>query len=111
MIHNANSPPIRRALRLFNLAKRKGRDGVIHYGMRAQAPGRPQPSACRLFGLEGANRRPAHPADAPLQSGAGRSSRSGGFRIIVNVGDQESDLVGGHADLAFRLPNRFYFTP
>jgi len=28
---------------------------------------------------------------------------------VVNMGDQESDLTGGHADRAFKLPNPFYF--
>jgi HAD superfamily, subfamily IIIB (Acid phosphatase) len=32
-----------------------------------------------------------------------------GWRIILNLGDQESDLRGGHADRAFKLPNPYYF--
>jgi hypothetical protein len=32
-----------------------------------------------------------------------------GYDIVVNLGDQESDLDGGHADRAFKLPNPFYF--
>jgi len=31
--------------------------------------------------------------------------------IIANIGDQESDLVGGHADRTFKLPNPFYLIP
>lgn len=31
--------------------------------------------------------------------------------IIANVGDQESDLVGGHAERTFKVPNPFYFIP
>jgi predicted secreted acid phosphatase len=34
-----------------------------------------------------------------------------GFTIIANIGDQESDLVGGHAERAFKIPNPFYFIP
>jgi predicted secreted acid phosphatase len=34
-----------------------------------------------------------------------------GYRIIANVGDQYSDLAGGHADVAFKLANPFYFLP
>src|SRR5262249_46864225 len=33
------------------------------------------------------------------------------FFIIANVGDQASDLNGGHADRVFRVPNPFYFIP
>jgi acid phosphatase len=35
----------------------------------------------------------------------------GKVTIIANIGDQESDLVGGHADRAFKLPNPFYLIP
>jgi HAD superfamily, subfamily IIIB (Acid phosphatase) len=31
-----------------------------------------------------------------------------GYRIILNVGDQQTDLAGGHAERAFKLPNPFY---
>jgi acid phosphatase len=31
-----------------------------------------------------------------------------GYRIIANVGDQRSDLDGGHAQRAFKLPNPMY---
>jgi acid phosphatase len=32
-----------------------------------------------------------------------------GYDIVVNLGDQESDLDGGHAERGFKLPNPFYF--
>jgi len=31
--------------------------------------------------------------------------------IVLNIGDQQSDLVGGHADKAFKLPNPYYLIP
>lgn len=34
-----------------------------------------------------------------------------GFRIIANLGDQESDLAGGFAQRRYKLPNPMYFTP
>ncbi len=34
-----------------------------------------------------------------------------GVTIIANVGDQDSDLVGGHAERTFKVPNPFYFIP
>jgi len=34
-----------------------------------------------------------------------------GVTIIVNVGDQESDLAGSHAERTFKVPNPFYFVP
>jgi predicted secreted acid phosphatase len=34
-----------------------------------------------------------------------------GFTIIENVGDQPSDLLGGHAERKFQLPDPFYRVP
>jgi predicted secreted acid phosphatase len=31
-----------------------------------------------------------------------------GYLIILNIGDQNSDLVGGYAERVFKLPNPFY---
>ena len=32
-----------------------------------------------------------------------------GYDIVLDVGDQESDLKGGYADMTVKLPNPFYF--
>jgi HAD superfamily, subfamily IIIB (Acid phosphatase) len=45
------------------------------------------------------------------KSGARVTIEQQGHRIIANVGDQYSDLAGGHEDKAFKLPNPFYFLP
>jgi predicted secreted acid phosphatase len=34
-----------------------------------------------------------------------------GYVIVLTMGDQMSDLVGGYADRKFKLPNPFYFIP
>jgi predicted secreted acid phosphatase len=34
-----------------------------------------------------------------------------GFTILASVGDQYSDLEGGHAERTFKLPNPMYFIP
>jgi predicted secreted acid phosphatase len=34
-----------------------------------------------------------------------------GYRIVVNLGDQRSDLDGGHALRGFKLPNPMYVIP
>lgn len=36
---------------------------------------------------------------------------SAGYTIIANIGDQPSDLLGGHAERMFQLPNPFYRVP
>lgn len=45
------------------------------------------------------------------KSGARAAIEQQGYRIIASVGDQYSDLAGGHEDIAFKLPNPFYFLP
>jgi acid phosphatase len=39
----------------------------------------------------------------------GRIERAG-HRIVVNLGDQRSDLTGGHAARSYKLPNPMYVT-
>ena len=40
------------------------------------------------------------------------SSRGGGgYDIVANFGDQFSDLIGGYADRAVKLPNPTYYLP
>jgi acid phosphatase len=46
-----------------------------------------------------------------FKSGARETIEKGGWRIVLNLGDQQSDLDGGHAEKTFRLPNPFYRTP
>jgi predicted secreted acid phosphatase len=45
------------------------------------------------------------------KAGARKAIEDEGYRIVASVGDQYSDLAGGHEDLAFKLPNPFYFLP
>jgi hypothetical protein len=45
------------------------------------------------------------------KSGARADIEDQGYRIVASVGDQYSDLAGGHEDVAFKLPNPFYFLP
>ena len=34
-----------------------------------------------------------------------------GYRILINIGDQASDLAGGYAEATFKLPNPMYYVP
>ena len=34
-----------------------------------------------------------------------------GYTILLSIGDQESDLIGGYAERTFKLPNPVYFLP
>ncbi len=61
--------------------------------------------------------RPDHPSGEPVSvfKTATRAliedGQDYGYRIIANIGDQISDLEGGHAERCFKVPNPFYFIP
>jgi predicted secreted acid phosphatase len=59
--------------------------------------------------LRGVYFKPGGEATIPFKSGERAAIEQQGYRIVANVGDQESDLAGGHADRSFKLPNPFYF--
>jgi HAD superfamily, subfamily IIIB (Acid phosphatase) len=55
--------------------------------------------------------KPTSEAVIPFKSGQRAALEGQGYRIVANIGDQESDLAGGHADRSFKVPNPFYFIP
>jgi hypothetical protein len=61
--------------------------------------------------LSGIFYKPGSDPVIPFKSGQRAALEGQGYRIVANVGDQESDLAGGHADRSFKLPNPFYFIP
>ena len=62
----------------------------------------------RLFMVpDGAHFASAADFKAPIRAEIERQ----GYTIIANMGDQPSDLKGGHAERAFLLPNPFYRVP
>ncbi len=56
--------------------------------------------------------KPAEPADSVrrFKTGIRKQLVAEGYTIILNVGDQESDLAGGYAEKTFKLPNPVYLT-
>jgi predicted secreted acid phosphatase len=53
----------------------------------------------------------ANPSLVPYKSSVREFIDAAGYRIIVNVGDQFSDLAGGFARRSIKLPNPIYVTP
>ncbi|CAM02510.1 5'-nucleotidase (lipoprotein e(P4) family) [Saccharopolyspora erythraea NRRL 2338] len=51
------------------------------------------------------------PSVVPYKSGAREGIEQQGYRIVLNVGDQDADLAGGHAERGVKLPNPIYRTP
>jgi hypothetical protein len=60
-------------------------------------------------GWDGVANKPPDKGTLEFKSGERAAVEGKGYDIIANVGDQESDLAGGHAERAFKLPNPFYF--
>ena len=47
----------------------------------------------------------------PFKSGTRAAIERAGYHILETVGDQWSDLKGGHAERAYKLPNPMYYLP
>jgi hypothetical protein len=102
-------------LELFNLAKKNG-VAVFFITGRGEAVRQPTTENLQAQGFSGWDGLILKPAGTTLttvayKSGARAAIEQQGYRIIANVGDQYSDLAGGHEDKAFKLPNPFYFLP
>jgi acid phosphatase len=102
------------ALRLFNAAKAKGvavifitarpdkqRDATLlnldHAGFDGWTELRTRPD------------RDDFPTVEAFKSAERTKVEAEGYTIIANVGDQMSDLDGGHGGCTFKVPNPFYF--
>lgn len=48
---------------------------------------------------------------APFKIHAREEIEKKGFEIALNMGDQLSDLTGGHADKTYKMPNPYYIVP
>ncbi len=47
----------------------------------------------------------------PYKAAARKAIQKKKFKILVNIGDQDSDLDGGYAVKRYKVPNPMYFTP
>jgi predicted secreted acid phosphatase len=108
-----NDPPIKPTLKLFNYAKKHnvaiffitGRPGNIPFVVTNTE------ANLKSAGYSGWKKLILNPNNlqtVPYKNGQ-RRVISKKYDIVENVGDQLSDLQGGHADRAFKLPNPFYF--
>ena len=110
-----NDPVIQPTLDLYNFAKSHGVAVFFITGRPASIPVvRTQTEAnLQSAGYHNWNGLILNPSPGgsviPYKSGERAKIEQQGYDIVANVGDQESDLRGGHADRAFRLPDPFYF--
>jgi acid phosphatase len=107
--------PIRPTLDLFNAAKEKN---IKVFFVSAR---REDQRADTVKNLTAAGYKDwddlvlKQPSDAPAvgdyKTKARAAIEANGFKIIANIGDQDSDLSGGHAERTFKVPNPFYYVP
>ena len=74
-----------------------------------QGPTETNLKAVGYEGWDGLAFKPGDKTTKDYKAGERAAIEAKGYDIVANVGDQESDLDGGHADKAFKLPNPFYF--
>ena len=125
-IESAKAPAIAPTLELFNFAKQHGIAVFFITGRRESSREATERNlkTAGYAGWQGLILRPQ--SDTPCAEYADAKERSevvcykatarkrisvDGYRIVINLGDQMSDLRGGHAERAFKLPNPFYFIP
>ena len=103
------------SLDLFNLAKKKGIAIFLITGRREDVR---TPTADNLTseGYTGYKELVLRPVGGggttvDYKAGARKAIEDQGYKIVANVGDQYSDLAGGHSQVVFKLPNPFYFLP
>jgi predicted secreted acid phosphatase len=106
-------PAIPQTLRLYRYARAHGVTVFFVTG-RSETARAVTLANLRRAGYTGRRRLRMRPAGQPAPRRDGwkarvrRSIGRRGYRVVVNLGDQRSDLDGGHAVRAFKLPNPMY---
>jgi predicted secreted acid phosphatase len=106
-------PAVPATLRLFRYARSHG-VAVFFVTGRREAQRDLTEANLRRAGYRGYRALHMRPDDQPARRRDGwkartrRAIRRRGYRILVNVGDQRSDLDGGHALRRIKLPNPMY---
>ncbi len=106
---------IKPSLELFNDAKARGLTIFLITGRRENTRAHTTSNLTRegFTGYKQLVLKPDASTDSTVvyKSGARAAIEQQGYRIVANVGDQYSDLAGGHSASAFKLANPFYFLP
>jgi predicted secreted acid phosphatase len=100
---------------IFNLAKQKGYATFLITGRREDVRDHTASNLARegFSGYTGLILRPVGAGGSVVDYKSGERAKieDQGYKIVANVGDQYSDLAGGHSQVVFKLPNPFYFLP
>jgi predicted secreted acid phosphatase len=109
-----DAPPITPVCELFRTARRLGVAVFILSGRHeSDRPGTEKNlRAAGVGDYTGLYFKPGEPAQSTeaFKTAQRRKIIADGYTIILNIGDQDSDLAGGFAERAFKLPDPFYLT-
>lgn len=117
-VRSAKAEPLKPTLDLFKTARTKGVAVFFLTGRRDRADERAATE--RNLRDAGYDSWVAVLMRPPEDNGASAATykakerqkiEAQGYTIVVNVGDQRSDLDGGHAERGFLVPNPFYYIP
>lgn len=115
---SGNDPALQPTLDLYRLARQKG-FWIFFITGRPDTPSIRQLTEANLrrVGYEQWQGLYMKPVDYHQSSVVGYKSETrakiaaAGYQIVLNLGDQYSDLEGGYAERVLKLPNPFYFIP
>ncbi len=115
-IRSEKAPPLAPTKEIFEMAKAKNIPIFLITGrfetLRAATTRNLQEAG--YSGWSGLFMKPTtyqEPSVVPFKGGVRRLLTEQGYDIVLNMGDQQSDLEGGYARRAVKLPNPFYFIP
>ncbi len=115
-ILEAKLPAITQTKSLFQLARRR-KVRVVFITGRPESIRTLTEANLRAAGYRGWSKLVMKPATytdgslVPYKSAARKAVQKSGVRILLNVGDQRSDLSGGAARATALIPNPMYVTP
>jgi acid phosphatase len=115
-VMTAKAPAIRPIRDLYHLAHKKG-CAIFFISGRSEALRGATEKNLRAAGYPKWDGLLLKPEDyhersiVPFKAEQRRKLTAQGYRIVANIGDQDSDLEGGWAEKSFKVPNPAYFVP
>lgn len=114
--NRANAPAMQATLSLYNLAKQ---DHVAVFFVTGRKSNQVKVTTANLLkagykNWDGLYMEPVvshYTSAANFKAPIREKIENMGYDIVLNIGDQNSDLKGGYADNAVKLPNPFYYVP
>ncbi|HEY0944533.1 MAG TPA: HAD family acid phosphatase [Opitutaceae bacterium] len=116
-IARAEGTAIKPVREVYHTARRLGIDVIFLTGRKDARDRAGTEANLRREGMGEYARLIMAPADGQQLTAAQRKAAARaalgfeGHTIVASIGDQQSDLEGGHAERTFKLPNPFYLVP